>query len=251
MLTLHTSFTLVKGVREIGMNEPARRRDRVRAATLREISDTARRLLVDHGPEGASVRAIAREMHMTPPALYRYFASHEELLRHVVADVLTDLCDDLERTIAALGEPDAAAAMPVAARGFRQWAVAHPAEFRLAFGTPGMDVSPVHTDPASAANRRFAGMFHDLFVELWQSRGFPVPDPADLDPVLRAQLEEHRNLTGDPLPTGALLVFLECWGRLYGMVTLEVFGHLAFALPDIEPMFERTLTELAADLDCD
>ena len=61
------------------------RRDRMRAATMEEITATARRLLVEQGPEAASLRAIAREMGMTAPGLYRYYGSREELLRHVIA----------------------------------------------------------------------------------------------------------------------------------------------------------------------
>ena len=52
----------------------------MRAATAQEIKQTARRLLVDQGPEAVTLRAIAREIGMTAPALYRYFGSHEELL---------------------------------------------------------------------------------------------------------------------------------------------------------------------------
>ena len=59
------------------------RRDRLRAATSEEIIQTARRLLVQSGPEAVTLRAIAREMGMTVPGLYRYFDSHDELLRHV------------------------------------------------------------------------------------------------------------------------------------------------------------------------
>jgi hypothetical protein len=33
--------------------------------------------------------------------------------------------------------------------------------------------------------------------------------------------------------------------HLYGMVSLEVFGHLGFALADASAMFELTLAELA------
>src|SRR5580693_10075321 len=67
------------------------RRDRVRAATTQEILQTARQLLVDQGASAISLWAIAREMGMTAPALYRYFSSHEELLRHVVGDIFTEL----------------------------------------------------------------------------------------------------------------------------------------------------------------
>ena len=46
---------------------------------------------------------------------------------------------------------------------------------------------------------------------------------------------------GSPLPPGAVKVFLECWVRLYGLVCMEVFGHLKFAVDDAEPMFDRRL----------
>ena len=82
------------------------RRDRVRAATVQEIKDTARRLLVQQGQDAATLRAIAGEMGMTAPALYRYFGSREELIKHVIADIFSELADDLQAAI----RPPAAAA---------------------------------------------------------------------------------------------------------------------------------------------
>ena len=43
-------------------------------------------------------------------------------------------------------------------------------------------------------------------------------------------------------------VFLSCWIRLYGLVCMEVFGHLRFALDDAEPMFEAELRSLGGIL---
>src|SRR6266496_1856863 len=54
-----------------GAVQPPSRRDRLRAATIDEIIQTARQLLVKDGPEAVSLRAIAREMGMTAPGLYR------------------------------------------------------------------------------------------------------------------------------------------------------------------------------------
>ena len=51
------------------------------------------------------------------------------------------------------------------------------------------------------------------------------------------------------LPLGVMQVFLSCWIRLYGMVCMEIFGHLKFALADAEPMFEAELHALAEVLD--
>jgi AcrR family transcriptional regulator len=236
------------------------RRERVRAATVQEIKQTARRLVVQAGPEGATLRAIAREMGMTAPGLYRYFGSHEELIKHVIADIFSELADDLQAAIhtaaaAAAGQQPLAeltAKMVAACREFRRWALTHKAEYSLVFGTPlpGMDE---RDEIIAECGRKFGGTFFTLFFELWLRNPFPVPAPGEIDPGLRGQLERYRDrlgagLTEAELPVGAMLAFLRCWTRLYGAVTLEVFDHLRFALDDASPMFEYTLAELATPL---
>ncbi len=92
------------------MARPPSRRDRVRASTSQEIIATARRLLVSEGSAAITLRAIAREMGMTAPALYRYFASYETLIHHVVADIFNELSDYVEAEVrASHGRPSAGA----------------------------------------------------------------------------------------------------------------------------------------------
>jgi AcrR family transcriptional regulator len=74
---------------------PATRRERVRAATVAEIKQVARRLLVNEGPQNVTLRAIAREMGMTAPGLYRYFPSYDHLLAELVVDIYRELTDAL------------------------------------------------------------------------------------------------------------------------------------------------------------
>jgi len=71
-----------------------------------------------------------------------------------------------------------------------------------------------------------------------------VREPEEIDPGLRSQLERYRDAVGADLPIGAILSFVYCWTRLYGMVSLEVFGHLSWILDDGEPMFELMLKEI-------
>jgi len=230
------------------------RRDRVRVATTEEIKRTARQILVEQGPEAVSLRAIAREMGMTAPALYRYFDSHENLLEHVVADIFSEIADDIQAAITRAGQDsggDITAKLVAACREFRRWAMDHKPEFGLLFGTPLPALSAMKESNAviTSCAQKFAGTFVALFNELWMRRPFPVPAAEEIDPRLRAQLENYAAALGVDLPVGAVLVFLRCWVRLYGAVSLEVFGHLHFALDDAAPMFEITLTELAALLD--
>jgi AcrR family transcriptional regulator len=237
-----------------------RRRDRLRAATTQEIIGTARTLLVTQGPEGASLRAIAREMGMTAPALYRYFDSHEELIRHVVGSIFMDLADYVRGAIHTAADgaapdirSDEVMALKLAAgcRAFRSWTLAHVPEFSLIFGSPlpGLEVlHEIRNDPTVDCGYQFGQVFLDLFDELYRRYPFPVPADDDIQPALRVQLARYRELVGSELPLGALQTFLRCWVRLYGAVSLEAFGHLKFALDDPSPMFELMLADLASIL---
>jgi AcrR family transcriptional regulator len=225
------------------------RRDRVRAATTEEIKQTARRLLVSDGPEAVTLRAIAREMGMTAPALYRYFGSREDLIGHVVADIFNEIADGVQ---AAIGDAEARGGgipgkLVAASHEFRRWSLAHRAEFGLLFGTPLPAIESVldRENVVAACAMKFAGTFAALFLDLWQHHPFPVLADDEIDPSLRGQLARYRDSIGADLPLGAVFTFLWCWVRLYGIVSLEVFEHLHFALDDAAPLFEYTLAELA------
>ena len=238
-----------------GAGQSPSRRDRLRAATIEEIVQTARQLLVKDGPEAVSLRAIAREMGMTAPGLYRYFGSHDELIRHVIAGIFTELARDIHQALeavapAAQAAPDMAGKMAVkmvaACREFRRWSLNHTAEFGMLFGVPLPGLDDGRYDVADECALAFAGTFFTLFLELWSKAPFPVPAADEIDPGLRAQLVRYRDALGAGIPLGAVLVFLRCWTVLYGAVAMEVFGHMSFALEDAAPMFEMTLGDLAS-----
>ena len=253
-----------------GAVHPPSRRDRLRAATIDEITQTARQLLVKDGPEAVSLRAIAREMGMTAPGLYRYFGSYEELHRYLCASIFTELGADIHRAIEAAvassdqedtGQADTGRAgtgraedlqvkltvkMVAACREFRRWALNHRGEFALLFGVPLPGLDDGRNDIADECALAFAGTFFTLFLELWHKVPFGVPADEEIDPSLRAQLSRYRDALGTSIPLGAVLTFLRCWTVLYGAVAMEVFGHMRFALEDPAPMFEITLGDLAA-----
>jgi AcrR family transcriptional regulator len=230
---------------------PVSRRDRVRADTVREIKRTARRVLVEQGEQGLALRAIAREMGMTAPGLYRYFASREELVEHVVADLYAELADAMAASCAAADPGTPSQKLLAASRTFRAWAMGHRHEFGLLFGDPADDVVRGRTmqeGPAHEAKERFGAIFGALITELYLARPFPVRAPDEMEPGLRDQLADCAEVFPVELPLGVVEVFLSCWIRLYGMVCMEVFGHLQFALRDAEPMFEAELHRLGERL---
>lgn len=230
---------------------------------MEEITATARRLLVEQGPEAMSLRAIAREMGMTAPGLYRYYGSREDLFRHVIATIFRELSGDVRRAIDEVALDGAGAAvargnaspeqvrrhlaekMVAACREFRRWALSHKDEFALLFGVPLPGLDDGGLDVAEECALEFVGTFYALFIDLWHAARFPVPSAAEIDEGLRAQLSRFGASLRTDAPDGALLVFLRCWVLLYGAVSMEVFGHLGFALDDPATMFEYTLSDLA------
>ena len=233
------------------MVQTLNRRDRVRAATTEEIKQTARQLLVEQGPEAVSLRAIARQMGMTAPALYRYFDSHEKLIKHVIADIFTELTEDLHAAIESAGagrNGDLTAKVMAACWEFRRWSLDHKREFGMLFGTPIPGVDVEKDEITAECGSQFGATFLVLILELWRKSPFPVPPDDAIDTGLRDQLARYRDglgSLGTGLPLGLLLIFLRCWTRLYGTLSLEVFGHLGFALDDAEPMFEIMLADTA------
>lgn len=223
------------------------RRERLRTATVVEIKQTARRLLVTGGATAISLRAIAREMGMTAPAIYRYFPSLEAL----IAALCTDLYDELSAAIHAARAPipddqpgERLAAM---ARAFRRWSIAHRSEFALMFGepVPGVPEPDDACGPPVAGVLSFCDAFVIEFAAMWRQHGFHSPSPEVISDRLAGQLEPALASLTDGLPPEVMYLFLSGWIRLYGMVAMEVFGHLSWALTDVEPLFE---TEIAGFL---
>jgi len=227
------------------------RRERLRAETVTEIKDAARRLLITGGPTAISLRAIARDVGMTAPALYRYFDSLDAL----VLAVVTDLFEELRGTVADVAA-DHAAAEPLTrishmARGFRRWALTNPAEFALMFGNPvpGITQFAEHCGPVNDAGARFGETFFTVLGEHYARHPFGGALPDLSEPALRDLFRPYVDRFGDRFPLPVIYLFIAAWTRLYGIVAMEVFGQLRWAMTDVEPLFEvelaRTVTQLA------
>lgn len=219
---------------------------------------------------GISLRAIARDMGMSSPALYNYFPSLDTLITALTADAYDNLRTELEKARDAVAEEDTLGRLVAVSRAFRRWALDHSAEFRLAFDkpSPARDASVPTvdnpTDPKGLIRRthqacgdaemRFGAVFTRLFADLWTRRPYRTPELNDLDPTLCGQLQAlaedlSRALPDGGLPVPAVYVYLSCWTHLYGLVAIEVFGHQRWALTDAEPLFETELTAIISRLE--
>ncbi len=72
------------------------RRERIRVSTIDEIKTTAWKQVAEQGAASLSLRAIAREMGMTAPGLYRYFKDRDGLVTALLIDAFDSFSTTLE-----------------------------------------------------------------------------------------------------------------------------------------------------------
>lgn len=228
---------------------PYSRRERLRIATIREIKDVARTLLVQEGPENVTIRAIAREMGMTAPAVYRYFSSRDALILQLRVDIFAEMARYMRGVIGQLPEGEPGRRLIGGARALRVWAIKHPHEFGLILGPWAPGLGREETKPERTMGWVFGSVFSDLVSDLWRVRGFPAPEEDELEPALARQLGALSEDQGVDMPPGAIAVMLRCWARLYGVISMEALGHMSFGLSEGKSFFEFELRDLCTMLD--
>jgi AcrR family transcriptional regulator len=214
-------------------------RARYRAQVRGEVKQAALRQLAESGPAGLSLSAIGKQLGVSGPALYRYFASRDDLLAELVIDAYNDLADALSAAAARQAGRDPRARLEALARGYRSWALAQPHRYRLLFGPPlpGYDAHAQRlVDASQAAMNQLLGVLRDLGDRT------AAPPPQPLASQLTAWAQAHDPGTG---PAAALRAVLT-WSRLHGLVSLEIAGNLASMGIDPDQVFEAQLTTLTA-----
>lgn len=229
------------------------RRERLRTATVAEIKSLGRQLLRLGGCTAISLRAIARDMGMTAPAIYRYFPSLDALVHELTEDLYDELREAIETARDTAPADDPTAQLTTMARAFRRWSIGHPTEFELIFGNPVPGVAEFEAacDSPDHAGARVGAPFLEALTRLWRQSPFPTPPAEMIERILGPSLEPYHathDASPDHLPIEVVYVFLSSWTRLYGIVAMEVFGHLRWALTSMEPLFEIELAAFVAQL---
>ncbi|MGA5821775.1 TetR/AcrR family transcriptional regulator [Kitasatospora sp. NPDC094028] len=227
------------------------RRERLRAETTAEIKRTAMELMRSGGPDAITLRAIAREMGMTANAIYGYFATRDDLVTTLIADVYTALADAVDTAWATSAPDTPAHRIQAWAHAFRGWALADPEGFRLIYGDPVPGYRPPDGGAAPDAARRVCVGIAALANAAWggaePTHGAGDFDWDDFDPGL---LDKVRPAF-PALPPAGVALALRIWGHLHGLVALEVYGHLRAQTLSPDKLFRAELTQLIRSLGID
>jgi AcrR family transcriptional regulator len=219
------------------------RRATLRAHLLTEIRAAALDELRQTGAAALSLREVARRAGISPAGLYRYVDGRDGLLELLISDGFEAFGAAIEAAIAAAGD-DVEARLEAIALGYRRWALDNPEQFGLILGTPVPGFRARADGPTEASVRRFADpMIREVVAAYAASRhtraageAAPVIDLAAFDPT-----------TGG-VPDSLLSANVRSWGRVHGLVSLEVFGHLTWSGADVEALLRTEVRSIIAEL---
>jgi AcrR family transcriptional regulator len=227
---------------------PTTRRERLRSETTREIKAIALEQMAADGPSAISLRAIARQMGMTAGAIYGYFKTRDVLISALIADVYGAVADAQEAARDAVPADDPAGRLLAVAHAYRDWAIGHPEEFRLIYGDAVAGYEPPEGGAATDAEHRACAVLTGLVAAAW-----PRAEPrqrggkfawSDFDEGFIAVIREQF----PDLPPAAVALALRIWGRMHGLVALEVYGHLHPQVRDAAKLYRAEMLDLTRAL---
>jgi AcrR family transcriptional regulator len=211
-------------------------RERVRAELIREITEIARRQLATEGAAGLSLRAVAREMGMVSSAIYRYFPSRDDLLTALIIDGYNAIGAAVEKAEAACPRDDYPGRWLAGCHAMRAWALAHPHEYALVYGSPvpGYRAPERTIGPAARAAAvlgKIVSEAQDAGVMAGPAACPPVP------PAFRPDAARLRDTVLAGVPDDVAARTLSAWAALFGLVSFELFGQFENVVTDREAFF--------------
>lgn len=222
-------------------------RERVRAELVREITGIARRQLATDGAAGLSLRAVAREMGMVSSAIYRYFPSRDDLLTALIIDGYNAVGEAVERADAEAGADGAehyGGRWLAVCRAVRDWALAHPHEYALLYGSP-VPGYKAPDDTVAAALRDtlvMARIVSEAHAAGALDPAGPCPPPP---PAIAEDMARARAMLPMDVPDDVMARAFTAWAALYGTVSFELFGQYNNVIEERTAYFDHTMTLMA------
>ena len=203
---------------------PRTARDWARKRVTEQILELARRQLATDGAAGLSLRAIARDMGMSSSAIYRYFAGRDELLTALIIEAYNGLGAAVEGVEVRVPRPDLFGRWSSACHAVRAWALEHPHQYALIYGSPVPGYkAPIDTVfPASRVSTVLTMILVDGLADGRLAAAALKPD---LDPAAAAALRPVMLLVPPDLPPEIMARGLVVFAGLFGAVSFELFGQ--------------------------
>lgn len=217
------------------------RREQQRQATLNEIKTLARRQMAREGTGALSLRAIAAEMGVTAPALYRYYANRDDLITALIIDAYNALADTTQAACDAQPPDDHIAQMRAGMLAYRRWALDNRVDFELIFGNPIPSYHAPVEQTRPVARRNITAFANVIANAARAGKLHPRGDLVDVPAPVREALGQ----IGDN--AAVVYVAMHGWARIHGLIMLELFGHSPPVVGDPEAFYRHEIELLLRD----
>jgi AcrR family transcriptional regulator len=226
--------------------ETLTRRERQRAATVEEIKEVARGLMREHGTSEVRFTDIAKEMGMTPPALYRYYDDRDALLTDLIADGYRDLGRAVAEARERVDADDVAGRWIAVGKAYRDWARTEPAQFALILGMPLPGYVAPEDGPTTDAAKDAMSQLSQLFIRAGELGVLSTPLVSEVSEEMEAHFREKGEDMGGALSAATHQAMLHAWATLHGVTCLDVYGQFDWMEEAArDKLFESTLRSAA------
>jgi AcrR family transcriptional regulator len=150
-----------------------RRSPESQLAFKQALVDHAKTLYREQGIDAVSIRALTEAFAMSPMSFYGYFASKQDLIRHIWLDFFGEL---LQRLLgASRGQRSPQAVLEAHARIYIHYWETHPEHYRMAYlGERARDGLPINLDD-DPVYQRLIGLTRERVLAC--ALGRPIPEP--------------------------------------------------------------------------
>jgi AcrR family transcriptional regulator len=229
-------------------------RQRAREEITEEILAAARARLTSQGPGELSLRAVARDVGMVSSAVYRYFASRDELLTALLIEAYDSLGAAVEAADREVTDrADISGRWNVACRAIRSWSIAHPGDYALLYGSPVPGYAAPQDTIAPAT--RVIRVLIATVIDAHRAGAARIPSapptaPPGMESTVAAALEFVKAHNDLDAPFGAEVAMrtLMAWTNIFGTISFELFGHLVGSVSDYDAYFDQVIARVGDDL---
>jgi AcrR family transcriptional regulator len=214
-------------------------------ATLEQIKEVARQQMAAEGTAALSLRAIAREMDITAPALYRYYASRDELITALIVDAYNAQADAMAEANEDIAREDYSGRLLAILLAYRQWAMEHPTDFQLIYGNPIPRYEAPMEVTLPVARRGFE-IVVGIIAEAIAVGTFTLKT-YDIPPTVVTYLASMVEYEGYDVALDVLYVATVGWAKVHGLVSLELFNHTQPVVGDTEAFYRYEVVRFIRD----
>jgi len=206
------------------------------------IKETAWKQIAETGAPTLSLRAIARELSITAPAIYNYFPDRDALVTALIVDAFTSLGESQQAAMDSLPAENLEGRLAALGLAYRDWAITYSQRYQLIFGTP----IPNYEAPAEITTPAAACAIVPLsrtVGALYAEGRLKVERLAPMTPKMKSMLENWRQVENNAA-IEALYLTLVVWSRVHGLVMLEIGHHIPPVITDPGEMFRREINNI-------